>query len=84
MRGLRGRGDGGRTTSVHATPYTLPGVGARIDLGCNTLLPTVSGNTFLGLPIALNNMPAGMSLQKSAGSYVNVPTMEQPYGLTGL
>jgi hypothetical protein len=50
---------GVRTTWVHATPYNASGrVGAGIDIGCNTLLPTVSGNTILGLRIALNNMPS--------------------------
>jgi len=48
-----------------------------IDFGCGTTLPTVSGNNFMGTSIALNNVPNGISLQKNAGNFINVPTIEQ-------
>jgi parallel beta-helix repeat protein len=52
------------------------GIPAGIDFGC-IAPPTVSGNTFIGTAVALANVPSGTSLQKNAGNFVNVPTVEQ-------
>jgi Periplasmic copper-binding protein (NosD) len=48
-----------------------------IDFGCVATVPAISGNTFMSTPIALANVPNGISLQKNAGNFINVPTVEQ-------
>jgi hypothetical protein len=48
---------------------------AGIEFGCAT--PAIlSGNTFLGTPIGLADVPSGVSFQKSAGTFVGVPQIE--------
>lgn len=46
-----------------------------VDISCSQN-PTMSGNKFIGNLIALDNVPAGESLQNSAGTYIGVPSVE--------
>jgi hypothetical protein len=53
-----------------------PGTGFGINLSCS-LPAALSGNLIMGTSVALTNVPAGISLQKSAGTFFDVPTIEQ-------
>jgi nitrous oxidase accessory protein NosD len=64
------------------TPANIPqgfglvrGVG--IEFNCATPVPTTSGNTFIGALVGLADVPSGSSLQKNAGTFINVPNVEQ-------
>jgi hypothetical protein len=48
-----------------------------IDFGCSAPLPTTSGNTIIGALVGLGNVPGGVSVQKNAGTFINVPEVEQ-------
>ena len=48
-----------------------------VNFDCIAPLPTVSGNTIVGSSIGLASVPSGASLQKNAGTFVNVPNVEQ-------
>jgi Periplasmic copper-binding protein (NosD) len=54
-----------------------PNIPVGIDFLCLAPLPTISGNIFMGTAIALSDVPSGMSLQKNAGTFINVPIVEQ-------
>jgi hypothetical protein len=63
--------------SLPNPPPRSPGFQWGFDLNCQSPLPTVSGNKFMGPLVALEQVPAGSSLQGSAGSFFGVPTIEQ-------
>jgi hypothetical protein len=50
--------------------------GVGIDLGCH-LPATVSGNQFIGTAVGLANVPTGSTLDKTAGNFFGVPTIQQ-------
>jgi hypothetical protein len=54
-----------------------PGLPVGINFNCIADMPTVSGNNFLSMTIALANVPSGSSVKKNAGNFINVPTVEQ-------
>ena len=54
---------------------SIPG-SVGIDFRCASTPVAMGGNTFLGTTVALNNVPAGTSLQGTAGSYSGVQTVE--------
>jgi hypothetical protein len=49
--------------------------GVGVDLQCISTV-AMSGNTFIGTTLALANVPGGVSLQKNAGKYFGVSTIE--------
>jgi hypothetical protein len=62
------------------TPANIPQGFVRevgMDFSCTTPLPATSGNSIIGALIGLINVPSGSSLQKNAGTFINVPTVEQ-------
>jgi hypothetical protein len=59
------------------SPANAPSGSAGFDFACATSLPTVAGNTVIGATVGLANVPAGLSLQKNAGTFINVPIVEQ-------
>jgi parallel beta-helix repeat protein len=61
-------------TPAAVTSSASAKVGVNFD--CIAPLPTVSGNTVLGASIGLASVPSGASLQKNAGTFVNVPNVE--------
>jgi hypothetical protein len=73
----------------NATAYYSPGGGTfkgnmivsttterGVNLACSSTA-ALSGNTFIGLGTALTNVPSGGTLQKNAGKYFAVTTIEQ-------
>jgi hypothetical protein len=54
-----------------------PGLPVGINFACIAQMPTVSGNNFLSMSIALLNVPSGSPVEKNAGNFTNVPTVEQ-------
>jgi parallel beta-helix repeat protein len=54
-----------------------PGLPVGINFACIAQMPTVSGNNFLSMSIALLNVPSGSAVEKNAGNFTNVPTVEQ-------
>jgi hypothetical protein len=40
-------------------------------------LPTITGNTIIGALVGLGDVPSGSSLQKNAGTLINVSNVEQ-------
>jgi hypothetical protein len=48
-----------------------------IDFGCSAVLPTISGNIIVGALVGLGDVPNGASLPKNAGTFINVPNVEQ-------
>ena len=73
---------GATITSNQIVPANIkltgaPNLPVGIDFLCFAPLPTASGNIFMGTAVALADVPSGMSLQKNAGTFINVPTVEQ-------
>jgi parallel beta-helix repeat protein len=54
-----------------------PGFPVGINFACIAQMPTVSGNNFLSMSIALLSVPSGSPVEKNAGNFTNVPTVEQ-------
>jgi hypothetical protein len=58
------------------TIISTTGTGFGVNLSCSSSA-TLSGNTFIGTATALVGVPSGVSLQKNAGKYFGVATIEQ-------
>jgi hypothetical protein len=72
---------GATITGNQIVPATVnpagPGLPVGINFACIAQMPTVSGNTFLSMSIALAQVPSGSSVEKNAGNFINVPSVEQ-------
>jgi hypothetical protein len=65
---------GGGTFKGNMIVSTTSGTG--VDLACSSTI-ALSGNTFIGLATALTDVPGGGTLQKNAGKYFGVATIEK-------
>ena len=65
---------GGGTFKGNMIVSTTSGTG--VNLACTSTI-ALSGNTFIGLGTALTSVPGGGTLQKNAGKYFGVTTIEQ-------
>ncbi len=72
--GVALRSTGGGTFKGNMIVSKPAGVG--VDLECSSTV-AMSGNTFIGTALALVDVPGGVSLQKNAGKYFGVATIEQ-------
>ncbi len=63
--------------TIKGNQFWSTGSGTGIDLGCQASGLTLSGNVFLGGAIGITNVPSGASLQKTPGTFVGVPNIEQ-------
>ena len=70
------------TTTINGNQLISPATSSAsamlgINFDCIAPLPAVSGNMIVGALIGLANVPTGASLQTNAGTFINVPNIEQ-------
>jgi parallel beta-helix repeat protein len=69
--------DSSSNLTIKGNQFLSAGSGIGIDLGCQATGLTLSGNTFMGGTTGIAHVPSGASLQKTPGTFIGVPNIEQ-------